>query len=374
MSFKEDVKRIELPKELHERSKKGIDSSAREKKKVNHLKPALLTIIVTAAMLLFVFSQLNGGQSTDVTTAALKDNGLPPFAISIAYIVTVAAIIGVVFLWRKKRTSRLVLILSFLAIMSTTWITSLKYTYELLETELYPISIDISSDEFAEFTINYLGPKSSDKHILSLYFNDNKITPTFMNEITDYQPWQFRLFNTYRYVTYQLDKDEIEQLKLNQPINARVLFIDTDYSSLDVEIQSVNIFDGGHSKLFSSPATYEETKESELSTYMYEILENMVMEELHISTNLEGSMNWNVTLNDRIINLEEQLPLSLSEGDTLTIQTEKPKASRYPLKGSIYYIENNKKLELLHINQFHITSESYIESVVSRQRGEQREN
>ena len=113
MSFKEDVKNIELPKELHERSLKGIKKSVQESKKNNRLKPTIVTIIVTAAMLWFVFRQLNGSSSISVTTASTKDSGLPPLAISLATIVTVGAFIGSIYLWRKKRVSRLLLILSF---------------------------------------------------------------------------------------------------------------------------------------------------------------------------------------------------------------------------------------------------------------------
>lgn len=143
MSFKEDVKNIELPKKLHERSLKGIKKSVKESKKNNRLNPTIVTIIVTAAMLWFVFSQLNGNPSTNVTTASTKDSGLPPIAINIATIVTIIALVGSIYLWRKKRISRLLLILSFMALLSTTWITSLKYTYELIETEIYPISEEV---------------------------------------------------------------------------------------------------------------------------------------------------------------------------------------------------------------------------------------
>lgn len=376
MSFKEDVNNIELPKQLHERSKEGINNCAREKKKASYIKPTLLTTIVTAAMLLFVFSQLNGGQTTNVTTAALKDNGFPPIAISIAYIVTVIALIGVVFEWRKKHISRLLLILSFLAIMSTTWITSLKYTYQLIDVEVYPIQhMDFlleDSMEKMQYSLHYMKPKSKDKFVLSIRLNDEPVS--INHRLTkEGQERQFSLFNEYETIQFTVPKELVVKIKNEEKIKVRVLY--TDYTQTEMELKSFRVIEKStvttmFSKSFlSSPYKTEE----------FQVSADTFIDQIHFPHQLIGQGFWSLKLNDEVIKkgqiLEEHIDLSLSLNptDQLKLHLEIPKLYQ-PLEEWIYFTENKKAIFITKIFKDNILDGTYLELIVQKQRGELREN
>lgn len=381
MSFKEDVKNIELPKELHERSKKGIKSAELEKKKIN-LKPAILTFIVTAAMLLFVFSQLNGGHSTDVTSAALKDNGMPPIAISIAYIVTVVAIIGVIFLWRKKRVSRLLLILTFMALMSTTWITSLKYTYELLDTEIYPISKEIVWEnnniiDYIYLSIDYMQPKPK-APIKQFYLNDKNYSIYHYNDQTAIQPLPFRLFNEFTNALIIIPIEDIPDLINDEPIQARVLF--ADYTQMDVAVELFTFINQSERNVSINTLYDEVTEHSWIGTNEIHLLKDTYIEQVQFPKRIVGIGSWKLAINNEVIQdgpiSTERFDLlrTISKDDVITLSYEIPKKLNVPLDGMIYFIENNQKINVANLSNGATITKSYIQYIVKKQRGEQREN
>ncbi len=381
MSFKEDIKNIELPKELHERSKKGINSAEQEKKKVN-LKPVFLTFIVTAAMLLFVFSQLNGSHSTDVTSAALKDNGMPPIAISIAYIVTVVAIISLVFLWRKKRVSRLLLILSFMALMSTTWITSLKYTYELLDTEIYPISKEVVWEnnkiiDYLYLSIDYMQPKSK-APIRSLYLNDKNYSIYHYNNDTAIQPLPFRLFNEFTNALVIIPFEDIPDLISDELIQASVLF--ADETKMDVDVELLTFINPSEGKVSINPVNLEVTEHSWISTNEIHLLTDTVIEQIQFPKRIVGLGSWKLAINNKVIQegpiSTERIDLlrTISKDDFITLSYEIPKKLNVPFDGLIYFIGSNQKIIVANVANGATITISYIQSIVKKQRGEQREN
>ncbi|MGM9949614.1 MAG: hypothetical protein ACI33P_05785, partial [Lysinibacillus sp.] len=55
-SFKEELEEIEVPAELSQRARLGIDKAANERRKRRDWKPLAVTALVTAAALFIVFT------------------------------------------------------------------------------------------------------------------------------------------------------------------------------------------------------------------------------------------------------------------------------------------------------------------------------
>ena len=381
MSFKEDVKNIELPKELHERSLKGVKKSVKESQKNNPLKPKIVTFVVTAAMLWFVFNQLNGDPSTNITTASTKDNGLPPIAISIATIVTVVALVVSIYLWLKKRVSRLLLTLSFMALMSTTWITSLKYTYELVDTEIYPISHEVVWENenitYSYLSLNYMQPKSK-APILRLYLNDKSYSIYHYNNQTAAQPLPFRLFNEFTNAIVIIPIEDIPDLIKDEPIQARVLF--ADYTQMNVDVELFTIINQSEINASINSIYNEVTKHSRIITDEIQLLKDTYIEQIEFPKRIVGTGSWTLAINNEVIQdgpiSAERFDLSrtISKDDIITLTYEVPKKLIMPLNSWIYFIENNSKTPIIGIYEKATLTGEYLRMIINKQRGEQREN
>lgn len=173
-SIKDELNEIEIPDELSNRSRLGIERALKEQKPKQNWWSIVGTVIVTAAMFFLVFTLINESNSNPKTTATPSTVSIFSNDYTLALIVTILAFVCSFFVWRRIRWW---IIPILLFVLSFTWNIAVFNAHQLGEPVVFPLYIDVEAEGNTTFDIYYATDLRDDRYIASVTFGGETYSP-----------------------------------------------------------------------------------------------------------------------------------------------------------------------------------------------------
>ena len=290
-SFKEELEEIEVPAELSQRARLGIDKAANERRKRPDWKPLVGTMLVTVAALFIVFT-LIGEPGTFSMKSTAKDSweSSLPGAYTIAGLLTVLAGACSFFLWRRMR---LWVVPALLLALSFIWNIAVFQAHQLGEPVVFPLYIDVPAEGNLLFNVYYAVDTRDDRYIDTLTFGGK----TFDSQGDAHE---FPGYPSTMHITshkYQLLKEAMFDIRIEDLPEG----LSTDEAFVTFTDGSVQHVKFGHFDFVEPANVQRELVTAKPGDEVYKMLEPFLIEQIAIQPHIQQHMSYELLVDGEVI-------------------------------------------------------------------------